>query len=161
MYRTGQPPVPLRWVLLRDPVGGFPPHALLCTDLDADPLQIVSWFVLRWQMESPFHEVRDHRGVETARGWSEKTIRRTTPALLDLFSFVTLVAHDQWSDGHPMAKGAAWYHKDTPTFSNALALVRRSLWRHGAFQTSPLQGYPSQISPAFVAHVCDVLCFAA
>ncbi len=160
-YRTGQPPVPLRWVLLRDPAGGFPPQALLCTDLDADPLQIVSWFVLRWPMESTFHEVRAHLGVETGRGWSEQTIRRTTPVLLGLFSFVTLVAHDQWGDGHPVTKGAAWYHKQTPTFSDALALVRRSLWAHWAFHTSPFAPHPSQISPDFVAHVCDVLCFAA
>ncbi len=103
-YSRGLPPVPLRWVLLRDPAGGFPPQALLCTDLTADPVQIVSWFVLRWQMESTFHEVRAHLGVETGRGWSEKTIRRTTPALWGLFSFVALVAHDLWAEGHPVAK---------------------------------------------------------
>ena len=97
---TGQPPVPLRWVLLRDPAGGFPPQALLCTDLAADPVQIVSWFALRWQMESTFHDVRAHLGVETGRGWSEKTLRRTTPVLLGLFSFVTLGAHDLWGEGH-------------------------------------------------------------
>ena len=97
VVQPGLPPVPLRWVLIRDPDDAFPPQALLCTDLDASPKQIVSWFVLRWQMESTFHEVRDHLGVETGRGWSEKTIRRTTPALLGLFSFVTLVAHEHWS----------------------------------------------------------------
>jgi len=115
-------------VLLRDPAGGFPPQALLCTDLAADPVQIVSWFVLRWQMESTFHEVRAPLGVETGRGWSEKTVRRTTPVPLALFSFVTLVAHDLWGGGHPVAKGAAWYHKRTPTFNDAIARVRRSLW---------------------------------
>jgi len=160
-YRTGQPPVPLHGVLLRAPAGGFPPQALLCTDRDADPTQIVSWFVLPWQRESTFHEVRDHLGVETGRGWSEKTIRRTTPALLGLFSFVTLVAHDQWNTGHTVAKGTAWYPKTAVTFGDALALVRRSLWGQWAFQASPCAGHPPQISPAFVAHVCDTLCFAA
>ncbi len=49
--RTGLPPVPVRWVLIRDPDDAFPPQALLCTDLDAAPVQIVSWFVLRWRLE--------------------------------------------------------------------------------------------------------------
>ena len=135
-YSTGVPPVPVRWVLIRDPADAFPAQALLCTDLDASPMQIVSWFVLRWQMESTFHEVRDHLGVETGRGWSEKTIRRTTPALLGLFSFVTLVAHDDCGRGTPLVKGAAWYHKQDPTFADAIAGVRRSLWTHETFQTS-------------------------
>ena len=32
-YRSGKPPVPLRWVLVRDPQGEFATQALLCTDL--------------------------------------------------------------------------------------------------------------------------------
>jgi DDE superfamily endonuclease len=48
-YHTGLPPVPIRWVLIRDPQSKFATQALLCTDPDATPLQILSWFVLRWQ----------------------------------------------------------------------------------------------------------------
>ncbi|GAC1520674.1 MAG: hypothetical protein NVS2B16_27890 [Chloroflexota bacterium] len=47
-YHPGLPPVPIRWVLIRDPDGTFPTQALLCTDLNATPLEILSWFVLRW-----------------------------------------------------------------------------------------------------------------
>jgi hypothetical protein len=50
-YSRGLPAVPLRWVLIRDPQGRFETQALLCTDLAADPGQIISWFVRRWQME--------------------------------------------------------------------------------------------------------------
>src|SRR5258706_7559505 len=57
-YSTGSPPVPIRWVLIRDPLATFPTQALLCTDLDADPQQIITWFILRWQLEVTFHEVR-------------------------------------------------------------------------------------------------------
>jgi len=160
-YSTGLPPVPVRWVLIRDPDDAFPPQALLCTDLDASPTQIVSWFVLRWQLEGTFHEVRDHLGVETGRGWSEQTIRRTTPALLGLFSFVTLVAHDQWTQGLPLVKGAAWYRKRAPTFTDAIALVRRSLWAHMAFQTSPSTGDLRKVPRTVADHLCDMLCYAA
>jgi hypothetical protein len=80
-YSTGLPAVPLRWVLVRDPQGEFATQALLCTDLGASPEQILGWFILRWQMETTFQEARRHLGVETQRQWSEKAIRRTTPAL--------------------------------------------------------------------------------
>jgi len=114
-----------------------------------------------WAIESTFHEVRDHLGVETGRGWSEKTIRRTTPALLGLFSFITLVAHDDWTRGTPLVKGAAWYVKQTPTFSDAIAVVRRSLWAHLAFQTSPSNGDLRKVPRAWADHLCDMLCYAA
>ena len=85
-YRSGKPPVPLRWVLVRDPQGEFTPQALLCTDPSADPTQILEWFVLRWQLEVTFQEVRAHLGVETQRQWSDQAIARTTPILMGLFS---------------------------------------------------------------------------
>jgi len=66
-YSTGFPPVPIRWVLIRDPRASFRTQALLCTDLDAEPLQILAWFVRRWQLAVTFHEVRTHLGVETQR----------------------------------------------------------------------------------------------
>jgi hypothetical protein len=89
-YSTGLPAVPVRWVLIRDPEGAFKAQALLCTDLDADPEKILTWFVMRWQLEVTFQEVRRHLGFETQRQWSELAIRRTTPALLGLFSVVTV-----------------------------------------------------------------------
>jgi DDE superfamily endonuclease len=160
-YHPGRPPVPLRWVLIRDPADAFPPQALLCTDLDTPPAQIVCWFVLRWQMESTCHEVRDHLGVETGRGWSERTIRRSTPALLGLFSFVTLLAQDHWAQGTPLVRRAAWYHKRAPTFSDALAVVRRSLWAQTPFCVSPPDADLQLIPRALVEHLCDLLSYAA
>ena len=80
-YHAGKPTVPLRWVLIRDPLEAFEAQALLCTDLAVLPQQIVEWFVLRWQLEVTFEEARAHLGVETQRQWSELAIGRTTPAL--------------------------------------------------------------------------------
>src|SRR5215213_10143586 len=94
-FHTGRPAVPLRWVLIRDPQGEFATQALLCTDPAVAPAQILAWFVRRWQLEVTFEEARRHLGVETQRQWSEGAIRRTTPALLGLFSLVTLLAHQR------------------------------------------------------------------
>ncbi len=160
-YHGGKPPVPIRWVLIRDPRGAFPTQALLCTDLDATPEQIVAWFVLRWQLEVTFHEVRDHLGVETQRQWSELAIRRVTPALLGLFSFVTLLAHDQITAGACPVRPAAWYPKHDPTFSDALALVRRSLWATTTFCMSPPGEDIVKVPRALVEHLSEMLCYAA
>src|SRR6266566_4351096 len=92
-YQSPVPPVAIRWVLIRDPQGKYEPMALLCTNQDAEAAQIVEWFVLRWTVEVTFHEVRDHLGVETQRQWADLAILRTTPALLGLFSLVTIFAH--------------------------------------------------------------------
>jgi hypothetical protein len=68
-YSTGLAAVPLRWVLIRNPRGEFETQALLCTDLDAEPKLIISWFVRRWQMETTLQEVRQRLGFETQRQW--------------------------------------------------------------------------------------------
>jgi hypothetical protein len=64
-HHTGLPAVPLRWVLVRDPVGRFERQALLCTDLTAEPAEALGWFVRRWSVEVTFAEARRHLGVET------------------------------------------------------------------------------------------------
>jgi hypothetical protein len=160
-YHSGLPPVPLRWVLIRDPQGEFASQALLCTDLGAEPARILSWFVLRWQMEVTFQEVRRHLGVETQRQWSELAIRRTTPALLGLFSIVTLHAHQRMAQGSGALRQAAWYRKPHPTFSDALALVRRELWAEGSFCGSPREADTVKVPRAFMERLTEALCYAA
>lgn len=127
-YHAGLPTVPLRWVLIRDPEGAFEPQALLCTDVHVAPGQVVAWFVQRWRLEVTFQEARKHLGVETQRQWSDQAIARTTPALLGLFSWVTLAAHLLRREHELPIQAAAWYHKSLPTFADALALVRECLW---------------------------------
>ena len=107
-YKGGIPPVPIRWVLVRDPAGELEPQAFLATDLNARPCDIIAWFVCRWQVEVTFEEVRAHLGVETQRQWSDKAILRTTPALLGLFSVIALWAHDLSKSQMLKPRAAAW-----------------------------------------------------
>jgi hypothetical protein len=127
-YHSGKPPVPIRWLLVRDPTGELEPQAFLATDLDADPVDVLQWFVSRWQVEVTFQETRAHLGVETQRQWSDLAILRTTPALLGLFSLVTLWAHALASHHTFAPRTAAWYPKPELTFSDAIAAVRREIW---------------------------------
>jgi len=137
-YHSGIPPVPIRWVLVHDPLGEHDPQAFLSTDLDAAPEAILQWFVSRWRVETTFQEVRAHLGVETQRQWSDLAILRTTPALLGLFSLITLWATElAMADGGTLrSHAAAWYRKKDPTFSDAIAAVRRVLWSPPDFSMS-------------------------
>jgi len=135
-YHSGQPPLSIRWVIVRDPKQIFKTQALLCTDLSVSAEQIVHWFVRRWQVEVTFHEVRTHLGVETQRQWADLAILRITPALLGLFSIITLLANLHARRQKLPVQQAAWYPKKLPTFSDALALVKETLFMQHYFATS-------------------------
>jgi hypothetical protein len=146
---------------VRDPQGEFTTQALLCTDLGASPEQVLRWFVMRWQMETTFQEARRHLGVETQRQWSEMAIRRTTPALLGLFSVVTLLANQRMASSTEAVRRAAWYRKPHPTFSDALALVRKEMWAQETFRGLPREPDTVKVPRAFVEHLTETLCYAA
>ena len=115
-------------------------------------------------MEVTLHEVQAHLGVETHRQWSERAIARTTPALLGLFSLVTLVAHEHYRHQTTQlapVQVAAWYTKTTPTFSDALALVRHHLWTQTTFPTSLCDSDVEKVPRALLTLLADLLCYAA
>jgi len=136
-FHSGQPPLPIRWVIVRDPKKIFKTQALLCTDMNISAEQIIQWFVRRWQVEVTFHEVRTHLGVETQRQWADLSILRITPAWFSLFSVVTLLANLHARQQKLPIQQAAWYIKKLPTFSDALHIVKETLYAHRYFRTSP------------------------
>ena len=160
-YHTGKPPVPIRWVLIRDPLQHYEPVALLCTNPTDAPEQIVAWFVRRWAVEVTFEESRAHLGVETQRQWSDLAILRTTPALLGLFSWVTLLAHSLFQTQPPLTQQAAWYQKPLPTFADALAAVRHLLWFHPlTFRMSPSPPDIVKVPRPLFDRLVNSLCYA-
>lgn len=160
-YHSGMPVVPIRWVVIRDPHKHFAAQALVCTDISADPLQIVSWFVLRWQLETTFQAVRTHLGVETQRQWNTLAIARTTPVLLGLFSVVTLLAHEHATHDQLMVRQAAWYPKAHPTFADALASVRRQVWMTIYSSMSASDGDMQKLQQRVLEQLTETLCYAA
>jgi hypothetical protein len=128
-YTPRLPPVAIRYVLVADQEGKLRMEAFFCTDLQATPEQILQWVVMRWSVEVTFEESRAHLGLETQRQWSDKAIARTTPALLALFSLVTVLTLKLSQGEQIPVPVTAWYHKPEPTFADCLALVRRHLWR--------------------------------
>jgi hypothetical protein len=136
-YRYGSDPLPIRWVLTRDPSGKHPPKALFSTDPTQAAEQIIKDFMKRWSLETTFEECRAHLGVETQRQWSDLAIERTTPMLLGLYSLIALFGHTLALDGQLPIAQTAWYRKQTATFRDVLAAVRRRIWDLETFPTSP------------------------
>lgn len=160
-HTSGFDPLPIRWVLVRDPSAKYKPTAFLCTDLLAAPLQILRWFILRWNLEVTFQEANAHLGFGTQRQWSELAITRTTPALLALFSIVTLLAFHLTRDTSLPVRSSAWYDKQEATFSDALALVRRIIWANIKYSQSPLNPDPVLIPPSILQGLIDTMCYMA
>jgi hypothetical protein len=153
--------VPIRYVLVRDCEDEFRPQAFLCTDLGAEPVDVLRWFVRRWCTEVTFAEVRRHLGVETQRQWSDRAIARTTPALLGLFSLVALWADQHRPAGLAWPRQASWYRKPLPTFADALASVRYALWDAMISSTSTQASDTVKTSRAVLNRLTDLACYAA
>jgi DDE superfamily endonuclease len=160
-FHYGLPAVPIRCVLIRDGAAQFEPQALLSTDLSLTPEHILACFLRRWQMEPTFQHVRTHLGVETQRQGSEKAIARTTPTLLGLFSFITLLAHTLIQRHDAPIRSAAWYPKSVLTFSDALALVRHHVWTFWTFHLSAHDPDMVKVPRSLLERFSDLLCYAA
>ncbi len=85
---------------------------------------------------------------------------RTTPALLGLFSLITV-----WADrlvhtqlGFVDSRTAAWYDKREPTFSDAT--VRRALWWPPHLCMSRETREMVEIHAAFLQRLMETLCRA-
>jgi len=160
-YHTGQPPVTIRWVLIRAPQECFQPQALLSTNLEYTPEHMLPWFVRRWTMAVTLEEARTHLGMEPQRPWNERAMARTTPALLSLYSIITLTAHRLSAQGATGTRSTAWYRKTHPTFSDALAWGRRHIWGHSYFPMSHQETDMIEIPRALFERFTDAVCYAA
>ena len=160
-YHSGMPPLPIRWVLIKDPYGRIDPAGLLSTKLDLDAAQIINCFIRRWTVEVTFEEVRAHLGVETQRQWSDLAIARSTPVLMAMFSLITLWADQLQKHNLLLLKPCAWYQKSRPTFSDAIASVRYRIWRNQYFSMSLFKADIQKLNPPWVEHLILMLTRAA
>lgn len=135
-YHSGHQPLPIRWVLTRDPRGQLEPRAYFTTRSEDEPEAVLEAFLKRWTIETTFEESRAHLGIETQRQWSDLAIERETPCLLGLYSLVAWLGHLLRGMEDLPIRSAAWYPKAQATFSDILAAVRRHCWSSLDIRTS-------------------------
>lgn len=156
-YSAGEKPLKIRWVIVLDSKDNTA-EAFFSTDTEATPVQIIHWFVLRWNIEVTFFEMRAHLGMETQRQWSDKAIARSTPSLMALFSFICLFAKEMLKSQSLPVASTAWYNKKgRATFSDIIALVRRSIWAKKYFDDSASNADYVKIRPDLWESLIDQL----
>ena len=96
--------------------------------------------------------------METQRQWSDLAILRTTPALLGLFSLVALWAGRLAAERGPAVECVRWYPKPLPTFSDALALIRRELWTAQVSAVSPADRTAQNVPADLIDRLLFVAC---
>lgn len=158
--RMGQPVLPIRWELGRDPTGRLDPRADFSTCLNDRPRAVVHQFSKRWTIETTFEESRTHLGLDTPRQWSDRAIERTTPCLIGLSSVVTLLAHARHPDGKVPVQRAAWYPKSHATFAEVLAVVRQHLWSDFSYSTSACAPDLVGIPRSALSRLLQAVCYA-
>jgi hypothetical protein len=131
-YKSGKGLVAVRWVFVHDLTGTHRDEYFYSTDVTMTAQQVIEEYTGRWNIETTFEESRAYLGLESTRGWCERTVGRAEPCLLGLYSVVALM---YWSlPGEEQEQGAVeWEGKATVTFSDAITAVRRWLWTRWVF----------------------------
>jgi DDE superfamily endonuclease/putative transposase ISC1217 len=131
-YKAGQGLVAVRWVYVHDVTGTHRDEYFYSTDVAMTPQEIIEAYTGRWNIETTFEDARAYLGLETTRGWCERTVGRAEPCLLGLYSVVALM---YWLlPSADQDQGSVdWEGKETVTFSDAISAVRRWLWQHWVF----------------------------
>ena len=155
--------MPLHWVLIRDPQGEFRTQALLCTDLRADPERIISWFVMRFSDGGYLSRGTPALGIRDAEALVPKSNPEDRSGTVGLvLCSHALLAHQHMTKSAQTVRRTAWYRKSYPTFSDALALVRKELWaQEQTFCGSLREADTLKVPRQFVERLTDALCYAA
>jgi hypothetical protein len=119
--------VPVRWVFVHEPQSDSDDY-FYSTDPALSPEQIVEWFAARWAVEVTFEEAKGHLGFETTRQRTCRSVLRSAPCLMGLFSVVSLIYAEMAKTRKIELYRTPCYTKTAPTFTDALAMVRRLFW---------------------------------
>jgi hypothetical protein len=160
-YRVGEGLIPVRWVFVHDVQGTHRDEYVYSTDTSLSPEQIVSWFTSRWPIETTFQEIRYHLGFETTRQYVAKSVLRTAPCLLGLFSIVCLIFAEHTRHHTIRPRRTQWYAKTEPTFSDAIAAVRRLFWQETIFTKASYHKGFKKLPPKLRNVLLDYLSQAA
>jgi len=115
--------------MVRDPEGKTREECFFSTNCSFSPKYIAELYTSRWPIEVTFEVTREHLGLETARNWTPKSIKRTVPAIFALYSLVYIWYIKEYQPNNDLKiNQEEWYHKDQPTFVDVLATIRGEIW---------------------------------
>jgi hypothetical protein len=124
-YVHAAPERPLRVVAAEAIKGGHGQEAFYSTCSDATAEQVIAWYAMRWSLEVTNHDSKQHLGFEEPQGWTQRSVQRTAPLAMLLYSLIVLwfarEGHRSWRP-----RVCPWYtSKSAPSFADMLSTLRR------------------------------------
>jgi hypothetical protein len=124
-YVHAAPQRPLRVVAVEAMKGGRGQEAFYSTCWEATAEQVIAWYAMRWSLEVTNHDSKQHLGFEQPQGWTRRSVERTAPLAMLLYSLVVLwfarEGHRSW---RPL--DCPWYtSKTAPSFADMISTLRR------------------------------------
>jgi len=140
----------IRWVcVLGDPRQNLTDDFFFSSDPAMTALQIIEHYARRWNIEVTFEESRALLGLETTRHFCRQSVLRVTPILMCLFSAVVLIWQQLPSTRRRnCSTSTPCYRKQTITFADVLAAVRRELWEQSLLRHRQNIGCLIELQPA-------------
>ena len=122
---SAAPRCPLRGVAVGALKGGRGQEAFYSTCSTATAEQVVGWYAMRWSVEVTNRDSKQHLGFEEPQSWTRRSVERTAPVAMLLYSLVVLgFAREGHCDWRPVLR--PWYpSKAEASFADMLALLRR------------------------------------
>jgi len=123
-------------VIVRDPTGHQPDDFFFSYDVDCAPEWVAEHYAGRWSIEDTFRNVKQLLGGQQPQSWKRQGPERA--AGLSLWIYSATWAWYLTTQGNAVTwKRRPWYPKKaTPSFVDALACLRRTLWHQRIFATS-------------------------
>jgi hypothetical protein len=120
-------------IIVRDPTRKQPDDFFFTTDLNAFAADVASLYQGRWSIEDTFRNVKQYLGGEDPQTWKAQGPERAASLAFWIYAAVW-----EW---YIITQGTKtswpclpWYQsKSTPSFADALAALRRTLWRRRIF----------------------------
>ena len=115
----------LRVVAAEAVKGGRGQEAFYSTCSDAAAEQVIGWYAMRWSIEVMNHDSKQHLGFEEPQGWTRRSVERTAPLAMLLYSLIVLwFAQEGHRNWRPL--NCPWYpSKTAPSFADMLGTLRR------------------------------------
>jgi len=129
------PDQPVLLVISRDPAGKEKDDFFFTTDLDMEPATVISAFADRWAIEDTFRNTKQFLGAEEPQCWKGDGPQRAAGLAYFLYGMVWLWYLKHGHASTPLTRTPWYQHKAAPSFKDALAALRKALWRERFFQT--------------------------
>lgn len=156
LYQPGKGTVKIAWVLIRDLKGKLRDESFYTTDLAMTAQEIIRHFVERWTIEVTFEESKRFLAVESTRNRKKESVLRSFPLLMGLFSLISLWYFDR-SKRPEVSTAQSWYHKEQPTFADAIGAMRKDIWDLNLFSMFTKNHDIKKIPRGFMAFISNSL----